>query len=431
MTGTRFPAARMQATLMYLICVGLCSGVATAQEPGSSAVAMTAEDHLALAETQFEQGLPVEAGASLSKALEMLREAGSQEPTHVIDAYVRIGDMYQRRGEHERALGAYSEAQNITRRAFGLSHTAEVELLRKSADSFVVVGEPDLAIALHREANGLLVQAYGRRSIQAREAALYLANWLSEHGMPGQAAVEYSLAARFLKTFPEHDPLEVVDLLRKSAAHSFTASAQAFRGELGKPGQLLEALDIAQPGLLVWPERVRYTGLGSEIDNVPRYGCLDVDAKIIQEERVDQPLLLAEILRDIGDWCIGLGVSQQFENAHVLAWDLLALVENGDQIRSEWFGAPTAVYTPKLEARALSDRDDAPVGRIELSFTVDDDGSTGRIEVVNAHPEGILDKWAVRRVRRSKFRPRMEDGQFVSARTSTVIEFRYDPAFAR
>jgi TonB family protein len=161
------------------------------------------------------------------------------------------------------------------------------------------------------------------------------------------------------------------------------------------------------------------------------YGCFDVDAEILKEERVDQPLLLAEILRDIGDWCMGLGISQHFEDAHVLSWDLLGLVEDGDRIRSEWFGAPTAIYTPELQARALSDRQNAPVGRIELSFTVDDDGSASRIEVVNADPEGILDKWAVKRVRQSKFRPRMEDGRFVSARTSTVIEFRYDPAFMR
>lgn len=425
MTGTHFSITRSPAVVICVSCLGLGSGAVSASDGAEAGVAKV-DEYLTLAETQLEDGLVLDGAANLAKAFEVLRETGPfQEPADLIDAYVRMGDIYQRRGDHERALNAYAEARTITRRAFGLSDVAEVEILRRTADSLVAIGQPDAAIALQHEANGTLARAYGRRSVHALEANLYLADWLSEHGMPGHAAQQYSLAARVLRSIPDHDPLEVIGLYRKSSAHSFTASAQAYRKDLGRPGQLIEALNIVQPDLIEPPMQVRYTGLGDDVE-APAYGCFDVDAEAIRQGQLSEPLLVAELLRDIGDWCMGLGIAQYFENAHVLAWELLGLVENGDQVRAEWFGAPVAIYTPKLEARALSDREDAPAGRVELSFIVDEDGSAGRIEVVSADPEGILDRWAVRRVRQSKFRPRMEDGRFVSARTTMVADFRYD-----
>src|SRR5690606_4495413 len=104
---------------------------------------------------------------------------------------------------------------------------------------------------------------------------------------------------RVLRSTPDHDPLEVIALYRKSAAHSFEALAQVRRNDLGRPAQLLEALSIAQPGLWVMQ------GPGSDFER-KLYGCFVIDAEAIREGRVNDPLLLAEILRDIGDWCIGL-----------------------------------------------------------------------------------------------------------------------------
>lgn len=426
MTENRISNLHFHAVLILLALTELSSGVASAQPELDLAKATAAVDHLHVAETQLKKGQAREAAASISAALEVLRE----DPTQAIETYLLLGEIYQRRGEHELSLGALSQAWDASRRAFGLSSTdtTQVEILRKMADSTAAIGDSASAATLYRQANAIVVQAQGARSIEAHEATLLFAEWLSEHGMPGHAAVEYDLLARSLRSSREHDPLEVVRLFRRSAALSFIASAHAYRSDLGMPNQLINALEIAQPGAVVLPEMAtaRLTHSGIELDRRPQvYGCFDVDVGVIQEGWMDEPLLVAEILRDIGDWCVGLGIPQRFENAHLLSWDLLAFVEDGQQIREEWFAIPTAIYMPPME-RGVGEPEGTLNAQVELSFTVKMDGSTGGVEVIASEPGEVFDKEAVRRIRRSKFRPSIVDGRFVSARTTMILKFGDD-----
>lgn len=416
-----------------LACGFVCLASLTSAQTPPNRAEQTAEQLMALAKEQIADGETREAQLSILNALEAYERSEDAQPTGLIDAYLALGDAYQGGGEHELALGAYLEARGISRREFGLFDLGLVDVLRKMADSAVALGDSEQAIALHREAIDLVIRAHGARSIQAVEATHHFADWLSGHGHHREAATLYYFASRLAGSVSEQETSDAVRLLYQSADSRFRAERYAPHGNTPrKPEALISALRTVEPDLLRAPIRLIHpprqsgrAGSARHLNSAPDRGCVDLDT--VPPTEVDQPLRAAEILRDIGDWCVALDIPQHFGNAYVAAWNLLAVVEDGEQIRQEWFAAPTPLYLAPLQSPALSDAEDASIGRILLEFTVDEKGTADKIDVVASDPEGLLDRDAKRSIGNSRFRPSMEDGRFISSRIALALEFRYRP----
>lgn len=63
-------------------------------------------------------------------------------------------------------------------------------------------------------------------------------------------------------------------------------------------------------------------------------------------------------------------------------------------------------------------------GFVELDVLVDKSGNPTDIKVVRSQPAGLFDRAAIRAMMRWKFRPAMNQGEPVAARTRTVIQFK-------
>lgn len=287
-------------------------------------------------------------------------------------------------------------------------------------------GDATEAVELQREALGLVYTAHRSRSVEGLEATRHFADWLAAHGHHREAGDQYAFASNLVRIVAPQDVAERVAVLRLAADNHLLAELGAPNRRIpAGPGELITAVNVIQPNANVRaPGAVARAGIAAA-----EYGCVDLDG--MTPNLVDQHLFVAEMLRDIGDWCVALDVPQQFGNAHIAAWDLLAAVYDGERIRAAWFAEPTPLHVPAPRSRVLSDAGDAPVGRIELRFSVDEKGTAHRVEVVTSEPPGLIDGDSVRRIENSRFRPRIEDGRLVTATTSMSFEFRYDPAAVR
>src|SRR5690606_5907832 len=67
--------------------------------------------------------------------------------------------------------------------------------------------------------------------------------------------------------------------------------------------------------------------------------------ELLDEQAVEDPLARAEVLRDLGDWDVAFSNVEADLQPYRDAWTLLGEVENGDELRQEWFEALNTVLS--------------------------------------------------------------------------------------
>ena len=147
----------------------------------------------------------------------------------------------------------------------------------------------------------------------------------------------------------------------------------------------------------------------------------------------EEPLLVAEILRDTGDWRIAFGATytvdgdyrERIEDAYAGAWEWLGHVDGGEELRKSWFSATTPVSLMTLESPLTGIDSETRVGYVELRFDLDEYGVPDDVEVIDAFPAGLMEREAIRHVRQSRFRPNMADGKLVASTHSITFEFEF------
>jgi len=92
-------------------------------------------------------------------------------------------------------------------------------------------------------------------------------------------------------------------------------------------------------------------------------------------------LIVAEILVDIGDWTVAFSKVGPTGEEYLQAWQLLGELENGAALRTAWFDEPSYVLRENPSNRSV--------------------------------PPGLKDDSTARAINRSRFRPRIVDGEFV------------------
>lgn len=66
---------------------------------------------------------------------------------------------------------------------------------------------------------------------------------------------------------------------------------------------------------------------------------------------------------------------------------------------------------------------DGTTGWVKMEFTIEADGSVSDVSVVGAEPRRVFDRAAIRAMYKSKFKPRVVDGQAVARRASFTYQF--------
>ena len=322
---------------------------------------------------------------------ELVRGANAVE---LFEPYMALGDHYLALGDNELAINAYSEARSVSRRHFGLLNLEQLEVLDRLTTVAIAMRDGDEARDLQHDKLDLVMRAYGEDSLQYLDANFAYADWLNRFPTSGRVLPQYAAIERLIKRNFDDDPRIHIRYLRYRAAgmRRFIAP-QNFHL---RPAFLEQALD--------WVEELE------------------------QSTGQPDPLLHAEVLLDLGDWYVWFRQTDEIAAAYTQAWELLGAVDDGADIREQWFGQSRLLGTmPALRSRAITNAASSRAGRIEVEFTVKPDGTTADAVLVDADPTGFLENDALAIVGFIRVRPRIVDGSVVEFTDNIIWNFNYDP----
>ncbi|HSG64331.1 MAG TPA: energy transducer TonB, partial [Gammaproteobacteria bacterium] len=152
--------------------------------------------------------------------------------------------------------------------------------------------------------------------------------------------------------------------------------------------------------------------------------------EIAEANREQDPLALARVLRDVGDWYTAFSRIGATGEEYQRAWQILGEVENGEALRADWFAEPDYVLREYPSNRGLAEAGDpnAVEGYVRIVFDVDEAGDPLNIMVLESEPPDFKDSTMVRAIRQSRFRPRVVDGEVVySSGLIRNFTFHYVP----
>ncbi|HEX7081099.1 MAG TPA: TonB family protein [Gammaproteobacteria bacterium] len=317
-------------------------------------------------------------------AVELIRNIDGTFSERAISPLMGLGDSYQAAGQYLNAITAYNEARTINRRVFGLLNEGQIPILDRLTESFRGLNQYEEADARQREILHLAERNYEEGSPEYLEAIYRYAGWLRESGRYTDERSEYARAMRIIRDrYGKESPY---------LARPLRETANSYRTQ-----RLLDNQGISS--------------LRSALELLDQQGGGD-------------PLIRAEVLRDLGDWEVAFSKVEPDLSSYLTAWQLLGEVENGDELRAQWFGELTNVFGEPISQRGLSDDPDALSGFVIVQFGVDRFGKPENVRIARSEPPGFKDEAVLRAVRRWRFRPYIENGVIVP-KESVALQFNY------
>jgi hypothetical protein len=347
--------------------------------------------HLLLASIYRQDSNFADAELHLLRAIDVLELRNGEQSTTLIQPLLTLGDTYFESGAYPEALATFEEARAVGRRAYGLLNFDQIEIIDRMTASALLMQDLEQARALQREAVAIVQRTHGEKSLEFVDAQFRLAAWYSRYRQNDDARRTYYEIENVVKEQFADDPRLAIRILRTKALAMRNGDPWALEGRTN-PRELEQALKLA-------------------------------------EELVEPDLLLqAEILRDIGDWNVSLGIAHDIADAYRQSWDLLDSVEGGAERQHEWFGPLAILRSPPFESQFVSREPDAPWGRVEIAFAIDAYGRANDIRITQSEPVGLLDGAAVRHILASRFRPRMDRGELIESEAVIGWDYQYDAA---
>jgi TonB family protein len=310
----------------------------------------------------------------------------------LIQPMVGLGVSYQDMGEHGPAVSAFSEARTLTRRNFGLLSESQIPILDRLTDSYIEMGRYLEADRQQLEALRLLERTRGSDTPEILPGIYRYARWLRAQGRYEEERYYYMRAMNIVKESSGRDSIEMVKPLRE-VANSFRAQK--------------------------FPE-----GLGAS--SLKR--ALDILAALEQPD----PLEMATTLRDLGDWYAAFSKVGRGGEEYRESWNILGELPNGAELREAWYDKPSFVLYETPSQRGLRPEGSEPgleQGFVLVNFDVTPEGRTENVTVAESDPPGKKDEAIVRAMRRSRFRPRVIEGEVVRAdQLARRFTFSFKPA---
>jgi tetratricopeptide (TPR) repeat protein len=344
--------------------------------------------HSALAAVQNELEDYSAAEASYLHALGVYREVEGSFARVLIEPLLGLGDNYHDSGQYTNAISAYNEARTVSRRVDGLLNENQIVMLDRITASFERLDDHEEAHERQLEALMLVERNHDPADPEMFEAIYRYAAWLrSVHRYPEERE-QYFRVERVIRDRFGDDSLLLVRPLRERAI-SFRVQGSAAPQGIG--------------------------------------GLRDALAMLEAEPQRD-PLMVAEVLRDIGDWDVAFGRIGTDGADYLRSWRALGDVSNGAELRTDWYESNAFTFNAPWNRRSLSNDPEAPRGHVLVRFDVDQYGRSQNVAIVSSEPPGLKDDAITRYIRESRFRPRIVDGQIVYTSNKALdVIFRYLP----
>jgi TonB family protein len=349
-----------------------------------------AEAHLLIADVHRRNKEFTLAEVAILDAIDVYERSFGPLSPELIEPYLDLGKNYGEAGDFASALTSYGEARTIGRRHFGLLNEDQIEIIDYMSDAAEELGQHEEAAQLQLEALVIVERNHTETSLEAIEAKYRYADWLRDHRRDEEALQFYYEIEEIIGDHYENDPLMMVRLYRERARSMRFQSGDGGFGGLQR-SSLASALEI--------------------LEGMPE----------------PPPLLMAEVLVELGDWQVLNSATRVPSDYYVRAWTLLGQVENGAELRRQWFDELVQLEMSRLSQRDLTDDPEAPAGHVVVYFTVDTAGHTQDIEITESEPPGLKDSAVIALMRAARFRPRVADGEVVAVRRGYRFPFRYIP----
>jgi TonB family protein len=321
---------------------------------------------------------------SLLAAIDIFREVDGAFSPLVITPLTDLGDNYHDAGDDLKAVSAYGEARTLNRRVYGLLNEGQIPLIDRMTAALVSMNQPVEADQQQLEALHLVERTSAPGSPEALDAIYKYAGWLRESSRFAEERDQYSRALRIIRDTYGKDDLRQV--------RAMLGIGNSFRMQRIPEGQGASMLHDALELLLAQPQR--------------------------------DPVAVAEVLRDLGDWEIAFSKVDYNGAEYLRAWQLLGDAPNGAELRAAWFKGPIYVLREPISQRGLSLEGDAPMGHVIVRFDLDAAGRGTNVTVVESDPPGLKDEAVLRHIRRSRFRPQIVDGAITPV-TGLALQFNY------
>lgn len=345
-----------------------------------------ADAHVELADAERLAGEHEKAETSYLHALDVYREVDGQFSSRVIRPLVALGDNYEAAGDHTKAVSAYGEARAVSRRVYGLLDEGQIEILDRLTKSYERLGQMQEAQDQQLAALTLVERSYPPASPEVLDAIYKYALWLRASYRYNEEREQYYKADRMIREVYGETSVYLVRPLRERANSFRTQGVASSQGS----GGLEDALELLEA----------------------------------QDE--PDPRMLAELLRDMGDWEVAFARFGTDGGDYLRSWNLLADVSDGEALRQTWYDGIEFVLRAPLSRLGLTDDPKAPAGHVLVRFDITPEGHADNVTVIESEPPGLKDEAVARQVRLSRFRPNIEDGRIVLAQNQALdFQFRY------
>ncbi len=318
-----------------------------------------------------------ESEANFVRAIETIRAVDGTYSDAVINPLVGLGINYYQRGNPMQALSIFEEARTVNRRVYGLMNEEQIDILDHMSNVMLEMQRYEEADRLQVDALQLRERIYGADSMEILPAIYKFARWLRSAYRFQEERDQYSRAMGIIRDHGMESSPAMIRALRETG--------NSFRVQKYPEGRGISALRRA--------------------------------LEIAEEQEQPDKLTIAELLVDIGDWNTAFSKVGPTGDEYRRAWAQLGEVENGDRFRYEWFNEPDYVLRENPSNRGIQNSSEPGVlpGNVLVMFDVEASGRTSNVRVVESVPPGLKDDSTARAINRSRFRPRMVDGEIVAS----------------
>jgi TonB family protein len=361
----------------------------TEEEFGESVELGIALSNLAIIQRRVE--LYEQSEENFVRAIDTIRAVEGPYHENVITPLVGLGINYRMRGEPFEAVAVFEEARSVNRRVHGLLNEDQVDIIDHLSNAMLDMQRYGEADRLQLEALQLRERIYGEDSMEVLPAIYKFAEWLRS-------------AYRFDEERGQY--LRAMSIIRENEAESSPAMIRALR-ETGNSFRVQK-----------YPEGRGISALRRALE-------------IAEAQPERDNLVLAEILVDIGDWNTAFSKVGPTGDEYRRAWELLGTVADGARLRHQWFSEPDYVLRENPSNRGITSANEegAVPGNVLVRFDVTAEGRTVNVQVVESVPPGLKDDSTARAINRSRFRPRMIDGELVATEgLARNFTFHYVPS---
>jgi TonB family protein len=363
----------------------------TSDEFGSDSMEL-ATPLVNLATMQTRNGPLESAEANYKKCVAIIENHEGLLSKRLINPLIGLGATYNRLGLYEQAVQTYERALRINHVNDGFYNFEQFRIYDGLTESYIGLEEIEDANFFQEAQLEIHQRKLGVNNPATAPGLYKLAEWYERSGQLELAMQTYRKADTMIRT--------------SEAGNTSPDRIRALEGQ----AHIYERAGNQAAGASALKRAISVIDENPEIDYRTR----------------------GTLLVRLGDLYTRSGKAMSAEETYAEAWGDLSQDDRDLDLRDGFFAQPVRVAGRPLSLLEVAPKaqkaspEDLSTGRVLIRYTVQADGQTTDIRVVESEPSGLMDKSLVSTFSRSLFRPQRVDGVATAAENQLFqLDFRY------